>query len=49
LVGDPPDIVLSPRLSQIGLLELHRAKEAIAEGEACVERLAEEILYRISQ
>lgn len=49
LVGDPPDVVLSPRLTSIGLLELHKAKEAIEEGEACVLRMAEEIEYRINQ
>ncbi len=32
LAGDPPDMLLSPRLSQIGLLEFNRAAEAIDEG-----------------
>ncbi|NOQ89262.1 MAG: patatin, partial [Gammaproteobacteria bacterium] len=36
LAGDPPDIVFTPKLSDIGLLELYRAKEAIVEGEQCV-------------
>ena len=49
LVGDPPDVVLAPRLNHIGLLELHKASEAIAEGEACVERMTEELNFRISQ
>ncbi len=49
LVGDPPDVVLAPRLSHIGLLELHKAAEAIKEGEACVNRMAEEIEYRINR
>ncbi len=38
MAGDPPDILLSPRLSHIGLLEFHRAAEAIDEGRACVQR-----------
>ncbi|MFQ5487225.1 MAG: patatin-like phospholipase family protein [Gammaproteobacteria bacterium] len=38
MAGDPPDALLSPRLSQIGLLEFHRAGEAIDEGRACVRR-----------
>ncbi len=38
MAGDPPDIVLTPRLAHIRLLEFHRAGEAIAEGEACVAR-----------
>ena len=49
LVGDPPDVILAPRLNHIGLLELHKASEAIAEGEACVERMTEEINFRINQ
>jgi len=37
LAGDPPHVMLMPRLRHIGLLEFNRAAEAIAEGEACVE------------
>lgn len=36
LAGDPAEVVLSPRLAHIGMLEFHRAAEAIAEGENCV-------------
>jgi len=45
LAGDPPDILLSPKLSHIGLLEFYRAKEAIKEGEQCVHRMKSEIDY----
>ncbi|HYE49095.1 MAG TPA: patatin-like phospholipase family protein [Azospirillaceae bacterium] len=38
LAGEPPDVHLTPRLGHIGLLEFDRAEEAIAEGEAAVER-----------
>lgn len=38
MAGDPPDIVLAPRLSHIGLLEFDRGEEAIEEGVKCVER-----------
>lgn len=38
LAGEPPHIMLLPRLRHIGLLEFNRASEAIAEGEACVEQ-----------
>lgn len=38
MAGDPPDIVLEPRLSHLGLLDFHKAKEAIEEGEKCVLR-----------
>ena len=43
--GDPPDILLSPKLSHIGLLEIYRAREAILEGEKCVQRMASEIAH----
>ncbi|HDN94867.1 MAG TPA: patatin-like phospholipase RssA [Nitrospirae bacterium] len=39
MAGDPPDIILSPRLGHIGLLEVDRAAEAIEEGRKCVERM----------
>lgn len=37
LAGEPPDVMLLPHVSQIGLLEFHRASEAIAAGRHCVE------------
>jgi NTE family protein len=45
LAGEPPDIVFSPKLSNIGLLELYRAQEAIEEGHMCVQRMVHEIEY----
>jgi NTE family protein len=43
LAGDPPEIVISPRLAHIGMLEFHRAPEAIEEGERCVDHALAEI------
>lgn len=40
LAGDPPDVVLRPRLGDFTWLDFHRAKEAIAEGMSCVENAA---------
>lgn len=37
MAGDPPDLVLAPRLAHLGLMEFYRAAEAIAEGEQTVE------------
>jgi NTE family protein len=37
LAGEPPDVLLTPRLDQIGPLEFHRAKEAIDEGRIAVD------------
>ena len=45
MAGDPPDIIISPKLSDIGLLELYRADEAIKEGSMCVQRMVSEIEY----
>ncbi len=38
LAGEPPDVLITPRLGHIGLFEFDRADEVIAEGEAAVER-----------
>lgn len=45
MAGDPPDILLSPKLSKIGLLEFYRASETIEEGVKCVQRMSSEIQY----
>lgn len=45
MAGDPPDILLTPKLSHIGLLEFYRAEEAISEGRHCVERMLPEIRH----
>jgi NTE family protein len=47
LAGEPPDVLLQPRLDDVGLLQIHKAKETIAEGRACVKRMQEEIIFRI--
>ncbi|MCW8853066.1 MAG: patatin-like phospholipase RssA [Gammaproteobacteria bacterium] len=39
MAGDPPDIILSPRLSQLGLMEYDRGTIAIEEGRTCVRRM----------
>ena len=44
LAGDPADILISPQLPHIGMLEFHRAAEAIEEGEASVQRALAEIV-----
>lgn len=38
LAGDPPDILMTPRLAHVGLLDFHRADEVIAEGTAAATR-----------
>lgn len=47
MAGDPADIVLTPKLSHIGLLEFYRAAEAVSEGMNCVQRMLPEIKYSL--
>lgn len=49
MAGDPPDILISPKLSHIGLLEFYRAEEAIQEGEKCVEKNLSELLEKLGR
>ncbi|MEN8166671.1 MAG: patatin-like phospholipase RssA [Pseudomonadota bacterium] len=39
MAGDPPDVMLTPRLAHIGMLEFDRAEEVIAEGHASLQRM----------
>lgn len=43
LAGDPADVLLAPKVAHIGMLEFHRAAEAIEEGEKSVKRALPEI------
>lgn len=45
MAGDPPDVLLSPRLGKLGLLEFDRADEAIAEGYESVQRMSTSIQH----
>ncbi len=47
LAGEPADLILTPRLSHIGMLEVTRAEEIVAEGEACVQRMNAVIEHRL--
>jgi NTE family protein len=37
MAGDPPDVTIAPRLAHLGLMDFHRAAEAIEEGRRAVE------------
>jgi NTE family protein len=39
LAGDPPDIMIAPKLSPVGLFEFHRAEECIELGKQATERV----------
>ena len=43
LAGDPPDIVITPRLGNMGLFDFHKSKPAIAEGYEATMRQLDEI------
>ena len=43
LAGDPPDLLVSPRVGQIGWFDFHRADELIAHGARAAERAIESI------
>jgi NTE family protein len=43
LAGDPPDIVIAPKLSGMGLFDFHKSRPAIAEGYDATRRQLDEI------
>ena len=48
LAGEPADVLITPLLPDFATMDFHRAKEAIAEGRAAVERmgpLLQQVLY----
>ncbi|MCB1909017.1 MAG: patatin-like phospholipase RssA [Rhodocyclaceae bacterium] len=49
LAGEPADVLLSPRVGQIGMMDYHRGSEAIAEGEAAVQRMLPAIRFALGR
>jgi NTE family protein len=49
LAGDPPDIMISPKLAKMGLFEFHRADECITLGRQATERALPDILELIKE
>lgn len=47
MAGDPPDVLLEPKLGHIRLVEFHRATEAIEVGYRCAEAAADSILKQL--
>jgi NTE family protein len=43
LAGDPPDVMISPRVGHVGWFDFHRAQEAIEVGARAAERAFDEI------
>jgi NTE family protein len=48
LAGDPPDVMISPRLGRINLFDFHRASDAIAVGADAAEKAIEAISESIA-
>jgi len=48
MAGDPPEIIIAPHLAHINLLDFHRAKEAIQEGEQAMNAMLPSLIERYS-
>jgi NTE family protein len=48
LAGDPPDVMIAPRLGGIGVFEFHRAEEAIRLGAEATERALGELTEAVN-
>lgn len=46
MAGDPPEIIVAPHLAHIDLLDFHRAKEAIEEGEQAMKAILPSLIDR---
>ena len=49
LAGEPADVLITPRLGQLGLLDYHRGAEAIREGRAAVARMLPAIRHALGR
>lgn len=49
LAGDPPDVMIAPRLGHIGLFDFHRAREAIDIGAAATDRAVADITTLVAE
>ncbi len=39
MADDPPEVVIAPQLAHLGLMDVYRAEEAIAEGQRAAEKM----------
>ena len=49
IYGDPPDVMISPKLAKMGLFEFHRAQECIDLGRQATERALPDIREMIQE
>ncbi len=43
MAGDPPDVMINPKLAHMGLMDFYRAQEAIDEGQRAVKQVADQL------
>lgn len=43
MAGEPPDLVIAPKLADLGLMDFHRGELAIEEGRLAVERVVDQL------
>ncbi|MCD8505050.1 MAG: patatin-like phospholipase RssA [Burkholderiaceae bacterium] len=43
MAGEPPDLIIAPKLADLGLMDFHRAEIAIEEGRLAVERAVDQL------
>jgi hypothetical protein len=48
LAGDPPDVLISPRLGPVGWFDFHRAAEAIKIGAEATEKAMEAVTEAVT-
>lgn len=48
LAGDPPDVMISPRLAKVGLFDFHKATESVALGRLAAERSIDDIVEALA-
>ena len=48
LAGDPPDVMITPRLGRVNLFDFHRAADIIAAGAEATEKSIEAITESIA-
>lgn len=49
LAGEPADVLISPRVAQLDMMEFHRAQEAIEEGHEAVARVRATLLHALGR
>jgi NTE family protein len=49
LAGDPPDVMVAPKLAKMGLFEFHRAQECIALGRQATERALPDLIELLQE